>query len=72
MKFVKGGSIMTLTKANIIETVSAENCWTAKQVAEYIEICFKFALLIIGYICNLRFGIFFCFFLVGGIVLCYL
>jgi len=56
---------MTLTKANIIETVSAENCWTAKQVAEYIEICFKFALLIIGYICNLRFGIFFCFFLVG-------
>ncbi len=29
---------MTLTKASIIETVSAENGWTQKQSSEYVEL----------------------------------
>ena len=29
---------MTLTKANIIETVSAENGWTQKQSTEYVDL----------------------------------
>ncbi len=29
---------MTLTKASIIETVSAKNGWTAKQSSEYIDL----------------------------------
>jgi integration host factor subunit alpha len=29
---------MTLTKASIIETVSAENAWTQKQSSEYVDL----------------------------------
>jgi integration host factor subunit alpha len=29
---------MTLTKASIIETVSAKNGWTAKQSSEYVDL----------------------------------
>ena len=29
---------MTLTKANMIETVSAENGWTQKQSTEYVDL----------------------------------
>ena len=29
---------MTLTKASIIETVSAENGWTQKQSSEYVDL----------------------------------
>ncbi len=29
---------MTLTKANIIETVSAENGWTQKKSTEYVDL----------------------------------
>ena len=29
---------MTLTKANIIETVAAENGWTQKQSSEYVDL----------------------------------
>ena len=29
---------MTLTKASIIETVSTENGWTAKQSSEYVDL----------------------------------
>ena len=29
---------MTLTKANIIETVSTENGWTQKQSTEYVDL----------------------------------
>ena len=32
---------MTLTKANIIEKVSAENGWTAKQSSGYVELLIK-------------------------------
>ena len=32
---------MTLTKASIIETVSAENGWSMRQSAEYIELLLK-------------------------------
>ena len=29
---------MTLTKASVIETVSTENGWTAKQSSEYVDL----------------------------------
>ena len=32
---------MTLTKASIIETVSAENGWTSKQSSEYVDLLLK-------------------------------
>ena len=38
MESLKGNPTMTLTKANIIETVSTENGWTQKQSSEYVAL----------------------------------